>query len=308
MNSRDDVRCLFVAVLAIVSTFSFAAGVQQQPQPVPYPIEPPLPWINHPAQTDQQVQLKNYKIKADIEHQLAQVVLELTFFNPNTIVMEETYLVPVAKGIVLSDLTLCSEGKCLEGKLLDANEARGKYEEIVRRTKDPALLEYVGDKAFQVRVFPIPPQGEQTVQIRFQTILERAGNLVQFLYRLTAQKQIEQLSIQVHVREDEPIANIYSPSHKVNVQKISDREATVSFEATQVHAAQDFLLFYTVAEKELGIDLLPYRITGQDGYFILLLSPALVEQAQTLAKDVVFIFDVSGSMSGDKIDQAKQSL
>ena len=306
MNSRDGVHRFVFVFSLVLSALCFTIAAQAQP--VPHPQEPPLHVEIIQPQTDQSIQLKNYKIKADIEHQLAQVALELTFFNPNTIVMEETYLIPIAKGVVLSDLTLCSDGKCLEGKLMDANEARGKYEEIVRHTKDPALLEYVGDRAFQVRVFPIPPRGEQTVQIRFQTILERASNLVQFLYRLTAQKQIEQLSIQVHVREGEPIANIYSPSHKINIQKISDREATISFEATQVRAAQDFLLFYTVAEKELGIDLLPYRIAGQDGYFILLLSPALVEQAQTLAKDVVFIFDVSGSMSGEKIEQAKQSL
>jgi Ca-activated chloride channel family protein len=293
-----------LALSVVILSFLVAWTVAAQPRPRP---ELPRGAITQPVM-DQPVQIKIYKIKVDTENQVAQVVLEITFFNPNTVVMEETYIVPVPKGIALSDLTLCYEGKCAEGKLMDSNEARGKYEEIVRQTKDPALLEYIGDRAFQVRVFPIPPNGEQTVQIRFQAILERAGNLIQFLYRLTAQKQIEQLSIQVHLREDEPIANIYSPSHKVSVQKLSDREATASFEATQVRSAQDFLLFYTVAEKELGIDLLPYRVATQDGYFILLLSPALVEDEKTLPKDVVFVFDTSGSMSGEKIEQARASL
>ncbi len=307
---RDTVSRLLVVALWFVSMGSFLGLAQPQPEPKPQPEPVPLPEPIRiePAMRDQPVQIKGYKIKVDIENQIAQVALELTFFNPNNSVLEETYLFPVPKGIALSDLTLCSENQCAEGKLMDAKEAQTKYEQIVRATKDPALLEYVGDRAFQVRVFPIPANGEQTVQIRFQAILERAGNLVQFLYRLTAQKEIEHLSVQVHLREDEPIANIYSPTHKVTVQKLSDREATASFEATQVRSAQDFLLFYTVAEKELGTDVLSYRINGQDGYFILLLSPALIEDAKTLPKDVVFVFDTSGSMSGEKIEQARESL
>jgi Ca-activated chloride channel family protein len=306
---RDAVARLLVlgvVLLLIVAMASPSALAQPQPEPKPVPL--PEPILIEPARRDQPVQIKNYKVKVEVENQIAQVVLELTFFNPNNLDVEETYLFPVPKGIVLSDLTLCTGNQCAEGKLMDAKEAQTKYEQIVRATRDPALLEYVGDRAFQVRVFPIFANGEQTVQIRFQTVLERAGNLVQFLYRLTGQREIEHLSVQVHLREDEPIANIYSPTHKITVQKLSDREVTASFEATQLRSAQDFLLFYALTEKELGTDLLTYRLNGQDGYFILLLSPALVEAAQTLPKDVIFVFDTSGSMAGEKIEQARASL
>lgn len=269
------------------------------------PIEPPL--IFRPELSFGAVVLKSYTVKAEVVNQVAQFALELTFYNPSDLVQEETYLFPVPKGTVISNLTLCGDGQCHEGKLMSASEARHIYEEIVRRTRDPALLEYLGERAFQVRVFPIPPRGEQKVKISYQQVLQRAGNLIELLYPITAQKPIEQLLIQIKIREDEPITSVYSPTHKISVQKPSKSEATVSFEATQVQSAQDFRLFYTVSEKELGIDVITYKMGDEDGYFLLLLSPAQ-DEITPVPQDIVFVIDVSGSMEGEKLAQAKQSL
>lgn len=271
------------------------------------PIEPIEPWIPRWTLGPKSVVLKNYTVKAEVVNQVAQFALELTFYNPSDFVQEETYIFPVPKGTVISNLTLCGDGQCHEGKLMSATEARRIYEEIVRRTKDPALLEYLGERAFQVRIFPIPPRGEQKVKISYHQVLQRAGNLIELLYPITAQKPIEQVLIQITIREDEPIASIYSPTHKISVQNPSESEATVSVEATQVQSAQDFRLFYTVSEKELGVNVITYRVGDEDGYFLLLISPAQGE-ITPVPKDIVFVIDVSGSMDGEKLQQAKQSL
>jgi Ca-activated chloride channel family protein len=271
------------------------------------PIEPIEPWIPRLAFGPESVVLKSYTVKVEVVNQLAQFALELTFYNPSDVVQEETYIFPVPKGTVISHLTLCGDGQCHEGKLMSATEARNIYEEIVRHTKDPALLEYLGERAFQVRVFPIPSRGEQKVKISYQQVLQRAGNLIELLYPITAQKPIEQLLVQIQIREDEPIASIYSPTHKISVQKVTETEANASLEATQVKSAQDFRLFYTVSEKELGVDIITYKVGTEDGYFLLLISPAQSEVAP-VPKDIVFVIDVSGSMDGEKLQQAKQSL
>lgn len=297
-----SVRTLCRAALLVVMGYamgSWAVGAQ--------PIEPIEPWIPRWTFGPESVVLKSYTVKAEVVNQVAQFMLELTFYNPSDVVQEEMYIFPVPKGTVISNLTLCGDGQCHEGKLMSASEARQIYQEIVRRTKDPALLEYLGERAFQVRVFPIPPRGEQKVKISYQHVLQRSGNLIELLYPMTAQKPIERLLIQIGIREDEPIASIYSPTHKVSVQKVSESEATVSFEATQVKSAQDFRLFYTVSEKELGVDVITYRVGDEDGYLLLLISPAQGEVAP-LPKDIVFVVDISGSMDGEKLQQAKQSL
>ena len=271
--------------------------------------EPPILPICEPVvRLVEPVTVKQYTVKIEINNQIAHVRVEQVFFNPNEWQMEGSYLFPIPQGAAISDLTLCSEGKCTEGKLLAADEARRIYHDIVRKTLDPALLEYVGDRAFQVKVFPIPAKGESKIELSYQQILQRGGNLVELVYPLSGEKPIEQFVMNITIKDDEPIANIYSPSHKITPQKLSEREAKVSFEGTHLDPKQDFVLYYSLTREGWGIDVLTYKEKDEDGYFILLLSPAQFEGRQALPKDMVFVFDISGSMEGEKIAQAKQSL
>ena len=111
--------------------------------------------------------LKEHRISVQIDNQLAEVTLTQVYFNPNERVLEGKYLFPLPPDTTLSGLTLCSQGTCTEGKLLDAAQARQTYEDIVRNTLDPALLQSVGDRAVELRVFPIPARGEKTVKLRY---------------------------------------------------------------------------------------------------------------------------------------------
>src|SRR5207302_3861812 len=55
--------------------------------------------------------------------------------------------------------------------------------------------------------------------------------------------------------------------------------------------------------------LLTQQSAGEDGSFMLLLAPGrAAEVGEPLRRDVVAVLDVSGSMSGDKLDQAKAAL
>ncbi|MFQ5796869.1 MAG: VIT domain-containing protein, partial [Candidatus Bipolaricaulia bacterium] len=175
---------------------------------------------------------KRQVVNVEIQDQLAHVEVEQVFYNPNPSAVEGTYLFPLPPGTVVSGLSLCSGGECFDGQLLNETEARQIYEEIVRKIRDPALLEYVGGKIFRVRLFPIPANGEQEIQLSYQQLLPEDGSLVEFVYPLVraGDRSIGQFAVNVRVRENEPLANLYSPSHAVNVRRISDVEASVSFE------------------------------------------------------------------------------
>jgi Ca-activated chloride channel family protein len=71
-------------------------------------------------------------------------------------VVEGTYLFPLPSDAAVTGFTLWIDGKPVEGEVLDADQARRTYEEIVRRMIDPALLEYAGQGAVRARVFPFP--------------------------------------------------------------------------------------------------------------------------------------------------------
>src|SRR5690606_3249409 len=82
------------------------------------------------------------------------------------------------------------------------------------------------------------------------------------------------------------------------------------FEASEVLDGHDFVLTYRLDESAVGATLLAHRpYSDQAGYFMLLLDPPAGEAAARSApQDIVFVLDTSGSMSGEKMEQARDAL
>jgi Ca-activated chloride channel family protein len=276
------------------------------PGPRPRPIPPPRPsWAP--------LELNFTKVDVRIKDQLATTVVEQEFYNPNARQLEGTFLFPVPKGTHIDKFTMEINGKPVEAELLAAEKARGVYEDIVRRLRDPALLEYAGRDLFKVRIFPIEPNARKRISLSYSQLLTSDGGLVAYSYPLNTQKYsatpLKSVSVKVDLESKQPIKSIYSPSHKVEIRRTTERKATVGFEATQVKPDTDFQLYFAPERDELGVNLLTWRKPGEDGYFILLASPGVdVKADKVLPKDVCFVLDTSGSMAGAKLDQAKKAL
>ena len=80
-----------------------------------------------------------------------------TFVNRGSRVGEADYMFPLPKGAAFQDLKLEINGEMVAGETMSADRARGIYEEIVRRQRDPALLEWMGYGLLRARIFPIAP-------------------------------------------------------------------------------------------------------------------------------------------------------
>jgi len=206
------------------------------------------------------------------------------------------------------------DGKEIPAKLLPAAEARSVYEGYVRRNLDPALLEWIGTGMFKTSVFPVPPGAERKVNLRYNQLLRKDGHVTDFLFPLSTAKYtsapVEQVSIEASIESTVAIKSVYSPTHAIEVKRSDDRHATIRFEVKNQVPATDFRLFYDVAKGEVGASVLSYRPeTSDDGYFLLLASPQFkAKSAERPAKTTIFVVDRSGSMSGKKMDQAKEAL
>lgn len=121
---------------------------------------------------------------------------------------------------------------------------------------------------------------------------------------------IENLAVRVTITSGTGIKTVYSPTHEVDLHRDGEKKVTVGLEETNVLPDDDFVLYWQLSDAMFGLNLLTYRDNPQeDGYFMLLLAPrSELREEEIQAKDIVFVFDVSGSMSGDKIAQAKQAL
>ncbi|MCI0478146.1 MAG: hypothetical protein L0Y55_18035, partial [Anaerolineales bacterium] len=143
------------------------------PQPGIFPPvtpRPPMPPVRRDCAT--YLAVKNHNVTVTIDNQIARTRVDQTFLNDSAYALEGTYIFPLPDDATISEFSMWVDGKKIEGRVLNKNEARQIYESIVRSQRDPALLEYVGRNAFQARIFPIPPQSEKRVEIEYSQILK----------------------------------------------------------------------------------------------------------------------------------------
>ena len=156
-----------------------------------------------------QLVIRYHHVDITIEDQVAVTHVDQVFFNPNEWEVEGTYLFPLPAGAAVSSFTLWIDGKPVEGEVLDAEQARQTYYEIVNSLRDPALLEYAGNGAVQAYVYPIPPQGERRIELEYTQALAAEKGLVRYVYPLNTEKfslwPLEEVSVSVDVRADVPI-------------------------------------------------------------------------------------------------------
>lgn len=318
---------IWVTLLAFLTVGSGMAGAQTiiiDPRPVPprrpivppphpRPPRPPIPRPRPRPLRNMPLELRKHVVEASIVDGVAVTNIDQVFFNLHPYVVEGTYIFPLEDGIALSKFSMYVNGDEIEGKLLGVEDARREYERIVATMRDPALLEYMGTRMFRARIFPINPKTEVRIKLSYTQMLVNDDGLVRYRYPLGTEKHLAapvgMLSVLATIQSAVPIKSVFSPSHKIAVNRATEYQATASFEAQNVHANKDFELFYALSEKEFGLTVLTYREAGQEGFFLVRIAPpAQTVAADVLPKDISFVIDTSGSMAGDKMDQAKTAL
>lgn len=284
------------------------------PPPWPGPRPPRPPFVPPPRPyTFAPLEVKYHHVDVRIRDYVATTTVDQEFYNPNDRQLEGTYLFPVPQGARIDKFSLEVDGRQLEAELLAADKARQIYEDIVRRHRDPALLEYAGRDLFKVRIFPIEPRRGKRVRLSYTELLKTDSGVTRYLYPLNTEKYsakpIPSVSIKLELESSRPLKAVYSPSHNVEVRRHGDDRATIGFEAKDVKPDADFVLLFSKAEGDVGLTLLTHRTGTDDGYFILLATPSFsTDTKNVVAKDVTFVLDTSGSMAGKKLDQAKKAL
>ncbi len=305
------------ALIALLTLFGLTAGVRADGFIVihnPPPFVPPHPHMPPPRFVFAPLEVVFHKVDVEIAGQKATTRVEQEFFNPNNANLEGEYIFPIPKGAHLDKFTMRVGDKDMEAELLDAAKARAIYEDIVRRQKDPALLEYTGRPAFRVRIFPIEPRSRKKVTLAYTELLKVDGGLASYVYPLNTEKfsaqPLKTVAMRVSISQDAPIKALYSPSHPVEIKRDGDRKAVVGWEASNTKPDTDFQLLYSTADTELGLHLLTHKKEGEDGWFLLLASPGadMTRSKDVNPKDVVFVMDTSGSMAGKKLEQLKKAM
>ncbi len=298
------VAVAFVAAAPLASAQGILIPQNSRIAPFPRPVPGPHP-----------LRVKSLRIDTRVQGQVATTRVQQVFANDLNFPVDGTYFYPLPEDATFLEFATWDGDKKLRGEVLEREEARNRYESIVRRCWDPGLLEYAGANLFQARVFPVPARGDKRVEFAYTQVLKADNGLVSYVYPLQSgtranPQNIGEAVLTVQIESDQGIRTVYSPTHAVDLQRNGERRARLSYEAKDVLPDRNFQLFYALSNAEFGISVLTYREAAEDGYFMILVSPRLEQNpGVVLPKDILFVLDTSGSMQDKgKLEKALAAL
>jgi Ca-activated chloride channel family protein len=265
------------------------------------------------------------QVRVTVEGRVARVVLTEWFKNEGNRVAEGDYLYPLPGEAAFSGFSLWQGEDELRGEMMDREHAREIYEEIVRRRADPALIELAGHGLLRARVFPIEPGQERKVELRYTQLLDRSGDALRFRYagairggeldrfeprdrddddrRRPRRRGAAETDFQMIVERGADFLDPFSPTHGLEREREEGRLVVRLSEAL----VGELSVFLPLAREVVGLTVAAHRLPGEAGYAMLTLTPGSID-AVSEPRDLTVIVDVSGSMAGEKMTQAREAI
>ena len=290
--------------------------------------------------------LKHTEVKAQISGFLSRVTVTQQFENPFTEKIEAVYTFPLPQNAAVDDMTMLIGDKTIRGKILKREEAQAVYEAAKAGGQRASLLAQERPNIFTQSVANILPGEQIKITISYVETLKYEDGSYEFVFpmvvgpryvpgnatgaqstglapdtdkvpdasRITpppppaGMRAGHDISVEVSLDAGVPIDALNSKTHQVIVERPNDRRARVILQELATIPNKDFILRYDVAGKKIN-DALLTHYTGASGFFTLIVQPPeRVTAEDVMPKELVFVLDTSGSMSGFPIEKAKETM
>jgi len=290
--------------------------------------------------------LKHTDVKAQISGFLSRVVVTQEFENPFKEKIEAVYTFPLPQNAAVDDMTMTVGERTVRGKILRREEAQAVYEAAKANGQTASLLDQERPNIFTQSVANILPGEQIKITISYVETLKYEDGSYEFVFpmvvgpryvpgtptgaqgngfapdttkvpdasRVTPQPVPEgmraghDVSIDVSLDAGVPIDALSSKTHDVTIERPDGRSALVRLKDEATIPNKDFILRYDVAGKKIEDALLTHS-TDKGGFFTLILQPPdRVTVEDVTPKELVFVLDTSGSMSGYPIEKAKETM
>lgn len=294
-------RALSVPVLLVLVPLAASAQGTIIPRCLPIrPCPPPMQWGVVRTASHVQVRMDDRVLHYEVEEQ---------FTNRGGGIAEADYIFPLPGGAAFQDLKLSIDGELVAGETMSADKARGIYEEIVRRQRDPALVEWMGQGMLRARIFPIRPGEVKRVVVRFDAVARREGDALRVDYRRGANSTAtrdargtdgEAETFVLSFADGSASGTPYSPTHRLT-RRVSNGRVTVEADG---NTREVTILVPMRRSSEAAVSLLAHATSESEKFALITLTPPARSVRHT-PRDVTVVLDVSGSMSGRKLAQAR---
>ncbi len=251
-----------------------------------------------------------HKVVVDVRDQIARTVVEESFVNHTSTVLEGVFYFPLPQDASISGFGMWIGNELVEADVVEKERAREIYETILREKRDPGLLEWTGGNIFKARVYPIT--SEKRIKITYTQVLPRKNGVYRYSYALKSEMlrltPLKKLSVDFKLWSADPLLSVSCPTHECRIDSGAN-SARVEFEAEEYVPSRDFEVAVETASRG-GDATLVRHVRDTEGYFMLLLNAPRPEKAGARQEvrggkplDFIVMADTSGSMRGDPGDR-----
>ncbi len=262
------------------------------------------------------IQIRSHQVNVTLNNGFAQTEVLQTFFNPNSTDLEAIYAFPVPKSASLSEVTIVTGEKTLNGEVLPKAEAAKAYEEEKKAGNDAGLATKNSFLTYEFKVSPVRANAEVNLRFVYYQPLEIDSGVGRYLYPLedggtddaaksfwTTHTQVEgAFSINVELKSAWPIADVRVPGFEAAAAttKLTEGHYRTDLHRPGAKLDRDFVLYYRLADNLPGrVEVIPYRAAkDKPGTFMMVVTPGVDLKPLTHGADYSYVLDVSGSMQG----------
>jgi Ca-activated chloride channel family protein len=274
--------------------------------------------------------LKHTDVKADISSFIARVTVTQEFENPYPQKIEAVYTFPLPANSAVDAMTITVGDRVINGKIKRKEEARAIYDAARDAGYSAALLDQERPNIFVQSVANIRPGEKVKVQIQYVETLKYEDGGFEFGFPMVVGPRYipagtdgshivppitargtragHDVSLAVSLDAGLPIYSLRSGTHDIDTERQADSRYAIKLRNENEIPNKDFLLKYNVAGKGIEDTILAHH-DSRGGFFTLILQPPQRAAAEDIApRELVFVLDTSGSMSGFPIEKAKETM
>ncbi|MEZ6038111.1 MAG: VIT domain-containing protein [Planctomycetota bacterium] len=295
----------------------------------------------------QPLPLQHTDVRGKVALNVSSVTVTQTYTNPYAEKIEAVYVFPLPQDAAVSDFVMVIGERRIRGVVREREEAQRIYQQAKAQGYRASLMSQERPNVFTQSVANIEPQSRIDVETTyFQSLPWRdgafemvvptvvgprfhppgseggvgavavgaegtSGQPVEVAYRTPeAAAEGPAIDIAVELTGGMPLGAVECPSHTVTIRRDDERSATVALQQGVEVPNRDFVLRFAPKDPGAGGAVSVYRDADSgEGWFSMLIQPPLEQLGQKpQPREMVFVVDCSGSMSGEPLAACKRAM
>ncbi len=284
------------------------------------------------------------KVDLAIDGLVVSATVDQMFVNNSSEPIEAIYVFPLPDKAAVYDMVMIVNDRLIQSHVKERKAAKKTYEKAKKAGKRASLTEQERPNIFTNSVANILPNDTLVIRLNYVDYLDYSAGVFTLRFpmvvgprytpgefsisrkgsgrvhdteevldasRITPpvmKKTGNTISVNVSLNTGMSLDRVWSPTHAIEINNTGKGTRDISFDKGKEVPNRDFVLSYSLKNKDHPNTALFTSKMGDDNYFMLMTVPPAKGTKKVMPKEVIYILDISGSMGGTSILQAKKAL